>query len=397
MRNAEKSVYFHVFLFCITGFILNTVVGCQKPPEPKKKIDWFSPEAQEIQKALNSDDGPATKKWLSQGWDPDQPLVDGSTLLHAAAGMGYLDVVNALLDGGANPNIVNPQKESPLHKTIFYNTTAQPKIVSALLKAGCDPNIKDADGRTAIDYALVDNNQACVALLPKESATISLPLKELSTVKGVSITRCPVKRSDSYMRCDSKSMEIEAKACELSYVLLRCYPSKVDFSADTEIPEALYNIKIQAKDGQTVWALLKAACEQDLGLQVQENKELTEVLVLKKIEDAPRGLVEVNEKNNIGGTANTPGGFGYKYQSCSMERLAEVLSRYTDKKILDETGLTKFYKFTLAMDHWHPETMYSAVEKLGLTLSKEKRDIPTLRVFPATKSSSAPAESKNSK
>ncbi len=72
---------------------------------------------------------------------------DGSTPLLWAANKNDLDLVQKLLQAGANPNVKNSLGSAPLLEAVFNANTA---MVKALLDAGADANIAGADGQTPL-------------------------------------------------------------------------------------------------------------------------------------------------------------------------------------------------------------------------------------------------------
>lgn len=67
-------------------------------------------------------------------------------------------MMSLLLRMGADVNAKGAWDLTPLHYAVVFD---HPDIVSGLLGAGADPNITDANGRTALDHARLENN--CVA------------------------------------------------------------------------------------------------------------------------------------------------------------------------------------------------------------------------------------------
>lgn len=83
-------------------------------------------------------------------WRP----IGGLTPLLFAAREGCLACVDALLDGGANPNLPDPENATPM---LVAATNYHFDIVKRLLERGANPNKWDWRGRTPL-YAVVDLN-----------------------------------------------------------------------------------------------------------------------------------------------------------------------------------------------------------------------------------------------
>ncbi len=78
------------------------------------------------------------------------------TVIHA-----NLDIAQYLLQQGADPNAAPPGGISPLHGAVMFN---QAKMVRWLLDQGADPNPK-YDGKTPLAIALEKNQTELVAIL----------------------------------------------------------------------------------------------------------------------------------------------------------------------------------------------------------------------------------------
>lgn len=83
---------------------------------------------------------------------PNQP--NTATSLQAAAYKGFVDIVDLLLEYGANPDIQDPNGMTALHYAAQFNHV---EIARLLLEAGANREITDEAGRTARQYAQLLN------------------------------------------------------------------------------------------------------------------------------------------------------------------------------------------------------------------------------------------------
>ena len=88
-------------------------------------------------------------------------------LLHAAVkAMVQPDgaVVAALPDAAAAIDLNHPDNwgNTPL---MLASANGKPEVVRVLLAAGADKDLRDNDGKTALDLAIEQNKDACAALL----------------------------------------------------------------------------------------------------------------------------------------------------------------------------------------------------------------------------------------
>ena len=94
---------------------------------------------------------------------------DGTTMLHGAVGMNRVDCVRALLRHGAEVGVRVQRGQTPLHEATFY-WWDNAAMVSVLLQAGAKDDAKDANGMTALGYAVDKGHEACADLLRKSGA-----------------------------------------------------------------------------------------------------------------------------------------------------------------------------------------------------------------------------------
>lgn len=88
---------------------------------------------------------------LERGADP-RLTVDGYTPLHAAAIFCRLDITSTLLKRGVNPNITYQNyRATPLHVACELGAIT-PDYFDLMLSYGADFTLRDADGKTPLDY-----------------------------------------------------------------------------------------------------------------------------------------------------------------------------------------------------------------------------------------------------
>jgi ankyrin repeat protein len=101
----------------------------------------------------------------------------GHTLLHKAAGTGKggKDVVQYLLQAGADLRIWDEDGCTPVHCAIAFDNA---DLVHIFLANGIQPNFADPDGRTLLHYAVLVESYECVEFLISKGADINALDKE---------------------------------------------------------------------------------------------------------------------------------------------------------------------------------------------------------------------------
>lgn len=113
--------------------------------------------------AIEGGDAKAVLEALENGASPDfMGAYTGA--LHAAALMGHLEVVKALLRHGANPNLPDQDERYPLHLAAREGHIA---ICNLLLKSGAKKDQRTTSGVTALHLAAASNFAALVVNLIK--------------------------------------------------------------------------------------------------------------------------------------------------------------------------------------------------------------------------------------
>jgi uncharacterized protein len=80
---------------------------------------------------------------------------DGFTPLHLACFFGQLEAAEALLQQGADPNAVSPNRIAVIHSAAASRNAA---ILKLVLQAGANPNLQQQSGYTALHEAAMHNS-----------------------------------------------------------------------------------------------------------------------------------------------------------------------------------------------------------------------------------------------
>lgn len=89
--------------------------------------------------------------WLLNNGANPNGVDDSDTPLHAAAQLGHSEVVRSLVSAGANVNALDFLEETPLHKA---SSSGHIEILEHLLDSGADPTIAETCGELPVDMAL---------------------------------------------------------------------------------------------------------------------------------------------------------------------------------------------------------------------------------------------------
>ena len=110
--------------------------------------------ANDLPEAVFIGDLAAVKRALTDGADPTaQDPQSGSTMLSIAALMGHTEVVELLLEQGADINAKSRDGGTALHSAAFLGRV---ETVKRLLEKGADTTLRNGMGATAIDGAKLD-------------------------------------------------------------------------------------------------------------------------------------------------------------------------------------------------------------------------------------------------
>jgi len=126
--------------------------------------------------AAAEDNGAAVTQHIASGFSPDVQIPDGHggelTILHVVTFQGFEKSTKALLDGGANPDILDSGGEPPMKMAI---ASGHKHVVELLLDHGASVDFRMARGETALHVALIANQTDIAQLLMDRGANPDVP------------------------------------------------------------------------------------------------------------------------------------------------------------------------------------------------------------------------------
>jgi ankyrin repeat protein len=167
-------------------------------------------------KVLELSESAMLRVLLKEGADPNLPNPDGETPLGVAVSElsdhTRREVVSALIAAGATPKSMGTPDDQPLLKAI-----EDVALLAILLDAGADPNAAEADGRSALMLATAELREKAVDLLLVRGADAKAITKE-----GDGVIAHMVGSWGSYAEPDNGMVEGESISTAFDRVVRRC-------------------------------------------------------------------------------------------------------------------------------------------------------------------------------
>lgn len=106
-----------------------------------------------LHEAAGSDRPAMARELIDRGVDLDAQNDGGLTPLLHAIEVENFDIVEVLLEAGADPNILDNRDRSPLMMALMKGKEGR-RAMELLLENGADPTVSDASGRDSVDCVL---------------------------------------------------------------------------------------------------------------------------------------------------------------------------------------------------------------------------------------------------
>jgi ankyrin repeat protein len=136
--------------------------------------------------AATKDNGAAVRQHIANGCSPDVQIPDGDggklSILHLVTYQGLEESTEALLDGGANPDILDSGGEPPMKMAIVKG---HKHVVELLLDRGASVDIRMPGGETLLHVALMAGQTDIAQMLMKRGANPDVPNDKGITARQV--------------------------------------------------------------------------------------------------------------------------------------------------------------------------------------------------------------------
>lgn len=145
------------------SFDLPGMLGAAPLEAPAEEEEAEEEEGEDtLHSTASAGDVEALKRLLEAGANPDEGDEEGRTALHFACGYGELDCAKALIAAKASLDIVDHNKNTALHYAAGYGQAAS---VTLLLESGADRAALNADGKTALEVAQLNDQEDVIKAL----------------------------------------------------------------------------------------------------------------------------------------------------------------------------------------------------------------------------------------
>ena len=131
----------------------------------------------DILDAVQSGDIATVKKFLDEGVPVDLTDEEGWSLLHHAAAVGQVDVINLLREKGCHVDLIDNEGRTPLH---YAATNGDTETIRLLIAMGSNVNFVDNEGNTPLKWSVMCEEKAAIEELTKHGGTVDIEEMEPS-------------------------------------------------------------------------------------------------------------------------------------------------------------------------------------------------------------------------
>ena len=134
-----------------------------------------------LHSAVSSGRADVVETLLQAGADVSMANKGGRTALHYAASKGRFKIAQALISHGAKVNRKDKVRCTPLHRAA---STGHPELCELLIEEGADVDASDKTGQTPLMHAVICNDKQVALLLVRHGADVDCEDNEGYTVLG---------------------------------------------------------------------------------------------------------------------------------------------------------------------------------------------------------------------
>ncbi|MEL7160751.1 MAG: DUF3738 domain-containing protein [Bacteroidota bacterium] len=152
-----------------------------------------------------------------------------------------------------------------------------------------------------------------------------------------------------------------------------------------EVPDSLVNwenekhrfcINLIISKGEDLYSVLQQKLQDHLPLKVRLEHRTRKSIILTRAAERPFGGERVDQP-----AAGYDGrGDGFSSEGATLTDLGQYLEDFDilNAPVINETGLTGYYKIDFSFDPENPSSRKTALEQLGLTYTVEEREIEVM-------------------